>query len=256
MFDGGTFRIILVISLMVLPFDGKYLMVKIEEQINEFTGAIKSRTSGNLGPYSTKVMFNDRFKESCINEKLVKKGSFTMKKFAPGIGWIFQAILKKGSCFKKDKILSTLTASTGGVCNLVVTDPGSYKCGLATSLMEFCFTDPDIGTYNLEESSYFQNKKAEHYRDLAISNCDHMVYVKCIAEPHSACSGYLTAAINTGHKMLFTYDKLPEKWSVLEIATAKTMLKSNSDTFIDDYGNMWFFCKCKSDRIPQCENMQ
>ena len=170
--------------------------------------------------------------------------------------WKFQAILKKGSCCEEDKVLSTLIANKGGVCNSIITDPKSYKCGLATALMEFCFTDPDIGTDDPETNDCFKKDGAEDYRDLAISNCAHMVYLMCIAKPHSACSGYLTAAINTGHSMMFTYDHLPEKWDVLKVTTAKIMLKGNSDTFIEDYGERWFFCKCQSDRITQCENMQ
>ena len=222
-------------------------------------GAIKSRTSGKSGSYSTTVRFNDRFRFVCINEKLVEKGSFTMKKTyddeAIQAIWKFQAILKKGSCCKEDEVLSTLDAMEGGVCDSIATDAGSYRCGLATALMEFCFTDPDIGTYNPEESFYFQKKIAEHYRDLAVLNCGHMVYLICTAKPPSSCSGYLTAAINTGHTMMFTYGPNLRKWSVLKTTPAKIMLKGNSDTFIEDYGDTWFFCKCKSDRLTQCENM-
>ena len=38
MFGGKAFRIILVISLMMLAFDGKYLLVNVDEQIHEFKG--------------------------------------------------------------------------------------------------------------------------------------------------------------------------------------------------------------------------
>jgi hypothetical protein len=166
--------------------------------------------------------------------------------------WKFRAILKKGilGLFKK-KVLSTLNANIGGECNSMVTQPGSYQCGLATALMDFCFTDPDIGTYNPEKSIYFQNIKAKDYRDLAISNCGHMVYLKCspaenLPNKHAACSGYLTAASNTGHKMMFAYDKTPEKWNVLRINKAKIWLKENADTFIENYGERWFSASAKA----------
>ena len=182
------------------------------------------------------------------------------KDLLPIFDWKFEAILKKGSCCKRDELLSTLTAKIGGACNSIVTLPGSYKCGLATALMEFCFTDSDIGTYNPKKSTYFQSINAGDYRELAISNCDHMVYLQCSPigrrpNKHAACSGYLTAASNTGHKMMFAYDKTPEKWNVLRINKAKIWLKENADTFIENYGERWFFCKCKSDRITQCTNM-
>ena len=68
--------------------------------------------------------------------------------------WRFEAILKKGKIFKKDIVLSTLVANDDGECNDVKTNPGSRRCGLATALMEFCFTDPDVGSLNPETSMY------------------------------------------------------------------------------------------------------
>ena len=38
MFGGGTFIIILVISLMMHALDGKYLLVNVEEQKHELNG--------------------------------------------------------------------------------------------------------------------------------------------------------------------------------------------------------------------------
>ena len=71
-----------------------------------------------------------------------------------GNGWKFEAIRKRG-LLKKDIVLSTLFAFTReGGCNYVSTNPGSQGCGLATALMKFCFTDPDVGSLNPATSTY------------------------------------------------------------------------------------------------------
>ena len=61
--------------------------------------------------------------------------------------WLFEAVLKNG---EETTVLSTLKAVEGGECDDIETTKGSWRCGLATSLLEFCFTDPDIGSLNLE----------------------------------------------------------------------------------------------------------
>ena len=71
-------------------------------------------------------------------------------------GWKFEAIRKR-RWPRKDVVLSTLIGAIYGVpgeCNLVNTNPGSKRCGLATALMKFCFTDPDVGSLNPETSMY------------------------------------------------------------------------------------------------------
>jgi hypothetical protein len=218
-------------------------------------------TFGKRGAYSKKVNLNDRYRDSCVNEGLVKKGSFTIRKSLENSGfWEFQALLTKGICCFKAQVLSTLRGDEGGTCNSVETSPGSYQCGLATTLMEFCFTDPDIGTVDPKVNRNFQRENAVDHRNLAIENCDHIVYLSCDPTPpipNAACSAYLTAAINTGHTMMFTkyFRKGGWKWDVLKTATSKIMVKSNADNFIKDYGSEWFFCKCKTKRLKECEAM-
>ena len=153
-----------------------------------------------------------------------------------------------------------MSGDKGGACNSVDTSPGSYQCGLATTLMEFCFTDPDIGTVDPKIKSNFQREGAEDYRNLAIENCDHIVYLMCAPTPpipKAACSAYLTAALNTGHTMMFTnsFRTGGSKWDALKTATSKIMVKSNADNFVTEYGDEWFFCKCKTKQLKQCEAM-
>ena len=84
-----------------------------------------------------------------------------------------------------------------------------------------------------------------------------MVFISCQASPLVACSGYLTAALDTDHTMMFTnyVDHKDNKWDVLKVTTAKLMIRSNAKDFINDYGAHWILCKCKTERVKECEAM-
>ena len=51
-----------------------------------------------------------------------------------------------------------------------------------------------------------------------------------------------------------TFDK-KKNWNILKITDSILMMKTDSDKFISDYGKEWFFCKCKVDRVKECESM-
>ena len=213
-----------------------------------------------MGSYFASVPIQDRFKKSCQNEALIAKGEFTMKKstISGKIGqWMFEAILTRD----ENEILSTLKAKEGGVCNDVRTEEGSWHCGLASSLLEICFEDPDIGTFIPSKSadSDFGLPIEKKYQNLMEINCEHITFLECVpfnSATYAACSGYLTAALNTLHSMMFTNDVHDDKkWNVLKIAEAKIKIKNDPDKLISDFGDEWFFCKCKSDRNKECESM-
>ena len=136
--------------------------------------------NGKPGPYFASVDVPERVKESCQNKALVAKGAFTMKKskLPSGPGqWSFEAILTRD----ENEILSTLKAKEGGICNDVRTEEGSWRCGLATSLLEICFTDPDIGTFipSKSEGSEFGFPIDAKYQNLMENNCERIVYLEC-----------------------------------------------------------------------------
>ena len=192
----------------------------------------------------------------------MKHGSFVVQKVkskAKKYDWNFEAVFE-------DTALSTLKANIGGVCNEIETIKGSRRCGLATRLMEFCFEDPTIGSVNprtvnsKNPANHILHKThAEKVRNLAIENCDHIIYLVCApsdngkALPYASCTGYLKAALTTGHTMMFTLNW--EKWQVLKTSIAIDMLKNERVTWITEYGYIWFFCKCKPNRLTQCEGL-
>ena len=99
-------------------------------------------------------------------------------------------------------------------------------------------------------------------RNLVTANCDHVIFIICSPRntetekvPFEACSGYLTAALNTGHTMMFTFTMFQDAWEVIKTNAAKDMLKINPIGLIEQYGEHWFFCKSKPDRVAQCEGI-
>ena len=188
----------------------------------------------------------------------MKHGAFVVKKVKSEnkkYDWNFEAVFE-------DTVLARLEAKLGGICNEIESFEGSRRCGLATSLMKFCFKDPNIGTFDPGAVNVERNpaivllQKSEKVRNLAIANCDHMIYLICAPADimlYTACSGYLTAALTTGHTMMFTINY--GNWGVTKVSTAKDMLKNSPRGFITRYGDTWLFCKCKPNRVTQCEGL-
>ena len=172
-----------------------------------------------------------------------------------GYNWDFQALFKRG---KEIVRISELNAEDEGYCNQVETDEGYKGCGLATTLMEFCFSDEDVGSLVLKDDPLFGPRPK--WSDLAELNCKHMIGLDCAprgATPYAACSAYLSAAINKGHMMMFTYPNEEYELDVINVGnTAKPEFKKNADSFIEEHGNKWYFCKCKPERLENCLAME
>ena len=153
-----------------------------------------------------------------------------------------------------DQVLSELNGLSG-VCNHVRTSKTSLQCGLATTLMEFCFTDDDIGSLSNHMISGIGN--IEHSKKI-VHHCEHVIYLSCAPErpetPTVACSAYLTAAVNTDHKIVFTTSKEKGGVDVMNVEKdAKPKFRRNPDMFISSHGENWYFCRCKPETIAECE---
>ena len=205
----------------------------------------------------------DRYQATCANRHLkAKKHYFVQKRRSkePNSDWVFRAYLKKG-LFKRKKRLSQLNAENGGLCWATpkLSPAPVQGCGLATAMMELCFDDEDIGSIDPTEDYYFKMKGLEKWQKMALLNCEHIVYTSCNPAPPTpvvGCSAYMTAAINTGHHMMFTFPTKQGEMNVLNVETeAKPLLKEDADNFRETNGYGWFFCRCKPDRKSECENM-
>ena len=212
--------------------------------------------------YPIEVPLKYRYAKTCKNDDLVNKRSFVIKKSKSelmGFDWDFKAFLQKGTSGDDFQLLGELNAEDGGYCNQVETSGEFRKCGIATTLMEFCFTDDDVGGIDLEEYTKFEMQTLEKWRKMATNNCEHIVFLECLPTkptPFEACSAYLTAAINKGHIMMFTHPNEEQEMDVMNVATyAKQELKKGANDFIKEHGTRWYFCKCKPGRIEQCKAM-
>ena len=164
--------------------------------------------------------------------------------------------------------MSELNADKPGRCNHVETyDQGSRGCGLATSLLELCYEDENVGGIDPETDELFQDKpmtigsgkiSLKKWRDMAIENCEHIAMLDCYPQsptPTEACSGYLSAALNTKHTMMFTYHQEEDVMDVMSVINAQVEFWADADEFVYDVGRRWIFCKCKQEKLSQCNNM-
>ena len=257
--------------LFVLNYlESKYLLVKIgEHTIENLRNTNDGEMTRNMTSlyrrgrsYPETVPLKERYIGTCKNEKLKAAKSFTVD-MEPLFGqWAFTADLGQ-------ETLSTLFGNNGGICNYVSTDAGSQGCGLATTLMEFCFTEDKVGGFDVQKIQEYPkeikeilegNEKA---REIANENCEHIVYLKCSPigddAPAIVCSAYLTAAINTEHTMMFVQNvkdkKLIGLMNVMKVANIQPEFKKNADEWIQTYGPHWFFCQCKPGRMTQCQEI-
>jgi len=252
----------LLIVLIAHDFlNSKYLLVKITESTSENfqkTGDGKN-TSANISlfrqarRYPEIVELKEKVMGRCKNEKLKAKKSFTVnrvkKKPQPiwdTFNWEFTAVLE-------NVVLSTLRAKNGGICNLVRTCGHSEGCGLATTLMEYCFTDDNVGGIDVQNNEDFKKEHFKKWRNMAMQKCEHIVYLQCSADPVNACSAYFTAAINTEHTLMFSITKLviadpfiPQQMGLFNVAKAQLEFKEDARGWIENNGSSWYFCKCKT----------
>ena len=205
----------------------------------------------------------DRYQATCKSSVLKAQKVYYVQKCKSKdkrYDWDFGAYLKKGLCGRK-KGLSQLNGQSGGFCwaTAKLSPAPVQGCGLATTMMEMCFNDEDIGSIDPTEDYNFKMKGLEKWQEMALLNCEHIIYTTCNPKPPTpfiGCAAYMTAAINTGHSMMFTFPTEQGEMDVLNVADeAKPQLKADAYTFGKNHGFGWYFCRCKPERITECENM-
>ena len=239
--------------------NSNYFLVRITEcpcENFQKTGVGEER-SANIGlsrrirMYPETVELKEIVMRRCKNEKLKAKKSFTVDRVKTEeddvFDWDFTAVLD-------NDVIAILSAKNGGICDWVLTDVDSRGCGLATTLMEYCFTDDNVGGIDVQKRNDFQKEYLKNWRNMAIEYCEHIVFLKCLADPVlDACSGYMTAAINTGHTLLFSIKKIPQQgrpvyfhMSLFNVAETQPEFKKDAQSWIATNGEIWYFCKCKT----------
>ena len=225
--------------------------------------------------YPVTVRLNKKDVETCKNENLKKRGTVMVDRINalktpltktdliinPTHDWIFKAFLDETE-------ISALGANTGGICDNAQTSRKARGCGLATILMKICFSDSKVGGVDVKTDDRLKNVPLKKWREMAIENCKHIVKLQCATNFEYACSGYMTAAINTKHTMMFSYqtlksdksdDESDDETEIMYVNIVEKIqpeFKKRPKDWILEYGKEWYFCQCKPEKQVQCEKMQ
>lgn len=264
----ATFSVKFHILTLLFSLDyisSKYLLLKIKdnsraslEESHSLKEFFNFGVFRNGRSYPEIANLKPEKRDQCSNHDLKTTDSFTVdlvepKDVPPGehlfphlSDWVFLAMLK-------NKVMSSLGAKKNGICNDVETKKPFRGCGLATILMEYCFTDDKVGGVDIPNDPVFKKPKFSKWRQLATKKCEHMVYLLCLPEEDDfECSGYLTAAINTKHTIMFVADEAKSKMEVLDVSETQPEFKKDAAGWIEKHGRKWFFCHCKADKNGKC----
>ena len=139
------------------------------------------------------------------------------------------------------------------------TKPSSQKCGLATTLMELCFGDKDVGGLGMKNGiidtiseaagglTKTEKEPLNKYQEMATLKCKKVIYLKCSPDdsiPDNICSTYLSAAKNTNYETLFSavVRHAEYRMAIMELSSAISVFKDDPSDFVTKYGRHWFFC--------------
>ena len=112
-------------------------------------------------------------------------------------------------------------------------------------MMEMCLKDEEItddGGYNPLLNYWIEDELAKPVRDL----CKTIINV--------SCKPYMDVASTTGYHMIFVQSPDPsiDRYHRYKIEIAKEIYENNHETFLEEKGDDWFFCKCKPDELQKC----
>ena len=208
--------------------------------------------------YPLTVTLKERYKNSpyCKNEKLKEIGEYNVNKVEGDVENELRFVAciydKENTDCRGEDFMSELFSPRQGRCNLVLTDDDSERCGLATSLMTFCFTDEEVGSVDLDNDLILTKENLGDWYEWVKNECNHIVFVQCntLYGTHPvACSAYLTAADNSRHRNMFTWSPNKDIMDALTVDDFKQEFKRNPRKCLDIHGSHWYFCHSK----PLCD---
>ena len=163
----------------------------------------------------------------------------------------FRVVFEKGEDVdpKNPRYKSLLYGDKGGECDNAQTDERYQRCGFTTQLMAICFQDIDIirnGGVDASTEEQFENN--QDMQKEAIGGCETIVALHQGAKPPAAGVAYTKAAILAGYKKLFTVTPGGNNMVSWMVIDAEKEYLKNPIKFLQDHGQQWFFCKCKSSK--------
>ena len=200
--------------------------------------------------YEKELKFDLNAHKNCESEELIKNKKFYIQKYdlkdvkdTYAHDFAFKVVLDKGedSDPKHPKYKSLLLGDKGGIC-----DNKYERCGLATNLMTVCFQDPDItrnGGLDANTEQQFENNVDKQKE--AIDDCETIITLTQSSNPPGAGIAYTKAATKAGFKKVFTVTPGSTNMKLWMVAEVEKEYLKNPIGFIQQYGQQWFFCKCK-----------
>ena len=97
----------------------------------------------------------------------------------------------------------------------------------------------------------------------AYNYCKSVTYLRCMPfrnpkPPVKICISYLRARLISNFNILFTKKIRSPQMSFIAVKIDEALakeFKENSNKFIDDYGHIWHFCKCRKEHKERCMEM-
>ena len=194
--------------------------------------------------------------ETCQNEeiKAKKPPSFYIDKQDKGSNTFKWVAMLDPS---QPKVLGFLVAGKG-MCNDLKTYDGNFRCGIGKALLLYCLKDNDITEDGGINPLTYWNWDDKDFAPTARDVCESIVLISCVPDegtPRSVCSSYMDAARFAGYHMVFV-DRNEggdfEPFRKLQIEPAVALFRNDHQTFLNDVGRIWFFCKCKQNKQKEC----
>lgn len=208
-------------------------------------------------PYHSRTLINYPKREllkksakTCENKEIKNKKppSYHINKSKSPIKWV--AVLEPQS----KSPLAYLNAKRGH-CNDIQTHAGSRRCGIGKALLLTCLKDEDIvndgGLNPLTDDAWEDEKLKSTTRDM----CSAIVLIRCQPYHHTpeiACKMYMEAALESGYGIVFVEKDGDDKYKIFRVENAKPIFERNPESFLEENGENWFFCKCKPNKRQDC----
>jgi len=254
-------EIIFVLCIIFLSSNGRYILVDLSFEENEIgKDAEKERTRYQSRvpiTYPKQIPLTKEKIETCQNEdiKAKKPPSFYIDKQKPDshtFKWV--AMLDPS----QPKVLGFLVAEKG-MCNDLKTYDGSFRCGIAKTFLVHCLKDDEITEDGGINPLTYWNWDDKDFGPTARDVCKSIVLISCVPDketPKSVCASYMDAARNAGYHMVFVDRNEGQDEVVpfrkLRIKQATALFKQDPQSFLDNVGRIWFFCKCKQTKPTEC----
>ena len=207
--------------------------------------------------YPKQILLTRPSIETCENEKIKsnRPPSFYIDKQNPESNmfkWV--GILDP----TQPKVLAYLYAEKG-MCNDLRTYEGNFRCGIAKALLMYCLKDDEITEDGGIDPLKYWNWDDKNFGPIAKDVCKSIVLISCVPDketPKSVCASYMDTARNAGYHMVFVdrnegQDTI-EPFRKLRIEPAAALFRNDPQTFLNDVGRIWFFCKCKRNKQKEC----